>query len=214
MHILCEHLIFCKLLMSGTVSSNTMADLCVPKHLIHHGILIHRLILKVAHTSWYLTMYVSCSLLQVGPVADGMVKRGVSLTTVRKVCQGIAFVGPAACMVACAVLTPSVPGGATNTPLLVTLLSLGFALGAWSRAGLYCNHQVEWCGVSMLWSGVSSLWSGFLLQPVLSVSADLLFAGDAVHIGSQPCLVASWSNLHCLLQAPQHYSFCGATRPT
>jgi ACS family sodium-dependent inorganic phosphate cotransporter len=81
--------------------------------------------------------------LQVGPVADGMVKRGVSLTTVRKIAQGLAFVIPAACMVACALLTPPA-GVAANVPVLVGLLSVGFAFGAWSRAGLYCNHQVCW----------------------------------------------------------------------
>jgi hypothetical protein len=31
--------------------------------------------------------------------------------------------------------------------VLVGLLSVGFAFGAWSRAGLYCNHQVcRGCG--------------------------------------------------------------------
>jgi ACS family sodium-dependent inorganic phosphate cotransporter len=79
----------------------------------------------------------------VGPIADGLTKRGWRLTTVRKLAQGIAFVGPAACMVAVALLTPAAPGGAAGlqTAALVALLSLGFALGAWSRAGLYCNHQ-------------------------------------------------------------------------
>jgi ACS family sodium-dependent inorganic phosphate cotransporter len=75
-------------------------------------------------------------------VADGLVKRGVPLTSVRKLAQGLAFVVPAACMIACAVLTPSA-AAAANVPLLVGLLSLGFAFGAWSRAGLYCNHQVR-----------------------------------------------------------------------
>jgi ACS family sodium-dependent inorganic phosphate cotransporter len=95
----------------------------------------------------------------VGPVADGMVDRGVPLTSVRKICQGIAFVGPAACMIACALLTPTsvavsassaaplgaalaVPPASVPVPLLVALMSLAFALSAWSRAGLYCNHQV------------------------------------------------------------------------
>ena len=79
----------------------------------------------------------------VGPVADGLIKRGWRLTAVRKLSQGIAFVGPAACMAACAALTPAAPAAAApaQTALLVLLLSLGFALGAWSRAGLYCNHQ-------------------------------------------------------------------------
>jgi ACS family sodium-dependent inorganic phosphate cotransporter len=80
--------------------------------------------------------------MQVGPVADGLVKRGVALTTVRKIAQGLAFVVPAACMLACGVLTP-VNSAVANVPLLVGLLSVGFAFGAWSRAGLYCNHQVR-----------------------------------------------------------------------
>jgi len=44
--------------------------------------------------------------LQVGPIADRMVEQGMPLTRVRKICQGIAFLGPAACMVGCALLTP------------------------------------------------------------------------------------------------------------
>jgi ACS family sodium-dependent inorganic phosphate cotransporter len=88
----------------------------------------------------------------VGPVADGMVTRGVPITRVRKICQGLAFVGPAICMIACGLLTPAVRLGtdpalaaaavaAAPTPLIVALLSFAFAFGAWSRAGLYCNHQ-------------------------------------------------------------------------
>uniref|UniRef100_A0A7R9YQ47 Major facilitator superfamily (MFS) profile domain-containing protein n=1 Tax=Chlamydomonas euryale TaxID=1486919 RepID=A0A7R9YQ47_9CHLO len=78
----------------------------------------------------------------VGPLADGMVERGVKLTAVRKIMQGIAFVGPAACMIVCGMLTP--PLGAAATPptlVLVALLSLSFAFSAFSRGGLYCNHQ-------------------------------------------------------------------------
>ncbi|KAI8472147.1 MAG: carbohydrate transporter [Monoraphidium minutum] len=82
----------------------------------------------------------------VGPAADGLAARGWPLTRVRKACQGVAFVGPAACMVACAALTPGAPpggggGGSGEAGALVALLSLAFALSAWSRAGLYCNHQ-------------------------------------------------------------------------
>lgn len=84
--------------------------------------------------------------LQVGPVADGLVKRGWALTRVRKLAQGLAFVVPAVCMLACGVLTPTNTAVA-NVPLLVTLLSVGFAFGAWSRAGLYCNHQVRCWGL-------------------------------------------------------------------
>ena len=76
----------------------------------------------------------------VGPVADGLVSKGWSVTTVRKMSQGIAFAGPALCMLAMAVLTPTTPG-AGPTGLIVGIMSTAFALGAWARAGLYCNHQ-------------------------------------------------------------------------
>lgn len=84
-----------------------------------------------------------------------MVKRGVALTTVRKFAQGLAFVVPAVCMLACGVLTPAAGQQAANVPLLVGLLSVGFAFGAWSRAGLYCNHQV---GLRSTGVGLSSLF--------------------------------------------------------
>ena len=76
----------------------------------------------------------------VGPVADGLAAKGWSVTTVRKLSQGIAFAGPAVCMLAMSILTPATPGGG-NTILIVAIMSLAFALGAWARAGLYCNHQ-------------------------------------------------------------------------
>ena len=97
----------------------------------------------------------------VGPVADALVTAGRSVTFVRKLAQGIAFVGPAACMLALALLTPASPSGTgaasalagwvphallgsstpPPVPLVVGLMSVAFALSAWSRAGLYCNHQ-------------------------------------------------------------------------
>ncbi|KAK9810429.1 hypothetical protein WJX72_010556 [[Myrmecia] bisecta] len=84
----------------------------------------------------------------VGPIADGLVSKGWTITRVRKFAQGIAFAGPALCMLGCALLTPSgarhttaAAGGSFATVCIVSLLSVSFALGAWSRAGLYCNHQ-------------------------------------------------------------------------
>lgn len=56
------------------------------------------------------------------PAADGCPVLSVLL-------QGAAAVGT--------VGTPA----AVPVVALVTLLSLAFALSAWSRAGLYCNHQ-------------------------------------------------------------------------
>lgn len=76
----------------------------------------------------------------VGPVADGLVSKGWSVTAVRKLSQGISFAGPAVCMLALAGLTPMTPGEGPIL-LIVGIMSLAFALGAWARAGLYCNHQ-------------------------------------------------------------------------
>eukprot|EP00803_Ostreobium_quekettii_P011560 evm.model.scf_130EXC.2 EVM.evm.TU.scf_130EXC.2 scf_130EXC:62628-66747(-) len=80
----------------------------------------------------------------VGPMADALVEQGWSVTHVRKLSQGIAFLGPALCMLACSVLTSNGGTGGLSTfgvSALVALFSVAFAFGAWSRAGLYCNHQ-------------------------------------------------------------------------
>jgi ACS family sodium-dependent inorganic phosphate cotransporter len=85
----------------------------------------------------------TCMTPAVGPVADGLVSRGWSVTRVRKLAQGISFAGPALCMLALAALTPASPGagGAALNAVVVGIMSVAFALGAWARAGLYCNHQ-------------------------------------------------------------------------
>ena len=84
----------------------------------------------------------------VGPIADKLVDSGWTVTNVRKLAQGISFAGPCLCMLACACLTPSgarhtasAISGTVPVSMIVALLSVSFALGAWSRAGLYCNHQ-------------------------------------------------------------------------
>ena len=78
----------------------------------------------------------------VGQAADSLQNRGYSTTTVRKLAQGAAFLLPALCMLACAAVTPS--GGffaLGSGKAIVGILSVSFAMSAWSRAGLYCNHQ-------------------------------------------------------------------------
>jgi len=77
----------------------------------------------------------------VGPVADKLAT-SMNITTVRKLAQGTAFLGPAACNVALAMLSPEDPANLTHpVGMYVALLSVAFGLSAWSRAGLYCNHQ-------------------------------------------------------------------------
>jgi MFS transporter, ACS family, solute carrier family 17 (sodium-dependent inorganic phosphate cotransporter), other len=65
--------------------------------------------------------------------------------------QGIAFAVPALCMITLAFLTPhgaqatasifASSGGNVLAAAIIALMSVAFACGSWSRAGLYCNHQ-------------------------------------------------------------------------
>jgi len=86
-----------------------------------------------------LVPYVAMALMipVVGAAADGLQEK-YSTTNTRKIAQGIAFVGPAVCMIACAFLSPV---AIAYKPLLLTVLSVAFALSTFSRGGLYCNHQ-------------------------------------------------------------------------
>eukprot|EP00210_Caulerpa_lentillifera_P004567 g4357.t1 len=79
----------------------------------------------------------------VGPTADLLVERGMSVTSVRKLCQGVSFLGPAICMLSCSWFVSSCQSNidSTTVSFIVVLLSASFALGAWARGGLYCNHQ-------------------------------------------------------------------------
>ena len=67
------------------------------------------------------------------PLADGLIERGVNITLVRKLMQSIAFLSPAACMLACIL--------SEDKELSTWLLPLGLGLQTFSFAGLYSNHQ-------------------------------------------------------------------------
>ncbi|KAL4444181.1 hypothetical protein ABPG75_011918 [Micractinium tetrahymenae] len=67
-----------------------------------------------------------------GPSADALIARGVPVVTVRKTAQCLAFLGPAACLLAASMSE----GG----PLSVGLVALSLGLASFSLAGLYCNH--------------------------------------------------------------------------
>ena len=72
----------------------------------------------------------------VGPLADDALKRGVNVTTVRKVAQTIALCGPASFMA-----LASFQGDDESGLVTVALLTVGLSLSSFSYAGLYCNHQ-------------------------------------------------------------------------
>ncbi|KAI3814647.1 hypothetical protein L1987_14290 [Smallanthus sonchifolius] len=68
-------------------------------------------------------------------LADNLISNGVETTVVRKICQTIAFLSPAACM-----LLSSVDLGLPPWEV-VTILTGGLALSSFALSGLYCTHQ-------------------------------------------------------------------------
>ncbi|KAM1173298.1 hypothetical protein ACFX13_026640 [Malus domestica] len=67
--------------------------------------------------------------------ADSLISTGVQTTTVRKVCQTIAFLSPAACMT-----LSSLDLGLPHWEV-VGILTGGLALSSFALSGLYCTHQ-------------------------------------------------------------------------
>ncbi|GER33689.1 vesicular glutamate transporter 1 [Striga asiatica] len=67
--------------------------------------------------------------------ADSMIAKGVETTVVRKICQTIAFLSPATCMI-----LSSVDLGLSPWEV-VSILTGGLALSSFALSGLYCTHQ-------------------------------------------------------------------------
>ncbi|KAL1189121.1 putative anion transporter 6 [Cardamine amara subsp. amara] len=67
--------------------------------------------------------------------ADYLITNGVDTTTVRKICQTIAFLSPALCMTLSSVDIGLPPWE------IVGILTAGLALSSFALSGLYCTHQ-------------------------------------------------------------------------
>ncbi|KAJ8559930.1 hypothetical protein K7X08_003988 [Anisodus acutangulus] len=67
--------------------------------------------------------------------ADSLISKGVDTSLVRKICQTIAFLSPATCMI-----LSSVDFGLPPWEV-VTILTGGLALSSFALSGLYCTHQ-------------------------------------------------------------------------
>ncbi|RID73753.1 hypothetical protein BRARA_B00883 [Brassica rapa] len=67
--------------------------------------------------------------------ADYLISNGVETTTVRKICQTIAFVAPAICMTLSSVDIGLPPWE------IAGILTAGLALSSFALSGLYCTHQ-------------------------------------------------------------------------
>lgn len=78
-----------------------------------------------------------------GQAADYVISNTeMDVTTVRKIVQLTAFVAPAACLAKIILINNGGPESvATNEFDTIVLLTLAIGLGAFSLAGLYCNHQ-------------------------------------------------------------------------
>eukprot|EP01024_Parvocaulis_polyphysoides_P020937 TRINITY_DN1987_c0_g2_i2.p1 TRINITY_DN1987_c0_g2~~TRINITY_DN1987_c0_g2_i2.p1 ORF type:complete len:391 (+),score=42.68 TRINITY_DN1987_c0_g2_i2:610-1782(+) len=70
----------------------------------------------------------------VGPSADYLISKNVSVTKVRKLYQSIAFLGPLSCLAAVWFSDGELYG-------TVGGITMAFGLGSFVLAGLYCNHQ-------------------------------------------------------------------------
>ncbi|GAU11932.1 hypothetical protein TSUD_195560 [Trifolium subterraneum] len=68
-------------------------------------------------------------------LADSLISKGVETTTVRKICQSIAFLSPAVCMTLSSLDLGLPPWE------IVGLLTGGLALSSFALSGLYCTHQ-------------------------------------------------------------------------
>lgn len=102
-----------------------------------------------------------------GQLADMMVRRGVSTTTVRKTMQTVGFAGPA--------LFLALLSAATRAGSAMRCVTAALALGAFSQSGVYSNHQDiapraagTLLGVSNTFASMPGLigvaLSGFILQ--------------------------------------------------
>ncbi|OIT29451.1 PREDICTED: probable anion transporter 6, chloroplastic [Nicotiana attenuata] len=67
--------------------------------------------------------------------ADSLISKGVDTSVVRKICQTIAFLSPATCMI-----LSSLDFGLPPWEV-VTILTGGLALSSFALSGLYCTHQ-------------------------------------------------------------------------
>lgn len=69
-----------------------------------------------------------------GPSADALISRGVPVSAVRKLAQGIAFLVPSMCLIGASQYQDS-------HNLNVALITAALGISSFSLAGLYCTHQ-------------------------------------------------------------------------
>ena len=73
-----------------------------------------------------------------GPAADALVGKGLPVATVRKLAQCVAFLVPAALL-----LAMGNPDVEESSNLTIACITLALGISSFSLAGLYCTHQVR-----------------------------------------------------------------------
>lgn len=94
--------------------------------------------LNLTEAAWVSVLPPLASVLVTGVAsqfADNLISNGVETTKVRKICQTIAFLSPAACMT-----ISSLDLGLPHWGI-VGILTGGLALSSFALSGLYCTHQ-------------------------------------------------------------------------
>ncbi|KAL6965521.1 putative anion transporter 6, chloroplastic, variant 2 [Sarracenia purpurea var. burkii] len=94
--------------------------------------------LNLTEAAWVSVLPPLCSIFVTGiaaQFADNLIASGVENTTVRKICQTIAFLSPATCMILSS-LDLGLPPWES-----VVILTGGLALSSFALSGLYCTHQ-------------------------------------------------------------------------
>lgn len=86
-----------------------------------------------------------------GSLADGLLERGVDVTKVRKIMQGIGFVGPCLSLLTLMVFNHLV--------VAIVLIALALATSSFSQSGVYANHQDIGPRVAGTLLGISSTFA-------------------------------------------------------
>lgn len=113
-----------------------------------------------------------------GVLADGMLAHGMDTTRVRKIMQGIGFVGPAAFLTALSFVT--------NANVAIVCIATALATSAFSQSGVYANHQDigphiagTLLGISSTFASVPGLVGVYVTGIVLDLTShnwDAVFA--------------------------------------
>jgi MFS transporter, ACS family, solute carrier family 17 (sodium-dependent inorganic phosphate cotransporter), other len=113
----------------------------------------------------WLAMFLSANL--GGRLADGLFARGVPLTRVRKLMQGVGFLGPAVFL--------GLAAASTAPATVIACMTAALALGSFSQSGVYSNHQdigPRYAGLLLGMSNTAAAVPGIIGVPLTGFILD------------------------------------------